>query len=158
MANSDVEHVWQLIESISFCMMSTLTGTQLHSRPMGAFARPNEGMIYFFTDVRAHKGDEIRRFPKVCLAFADPRGQKYLSISGPAVVSSDREKIRELWSIPARLWWESPDDPNIRLIAVTPEEAEYWDSPGNFTSNIKVAFGIATGVHPDPGDHRKVSI
>jgi len=56
------------------------------------------------------------------------------------------------------VWWESPEDPNIRVIAVTPEEAEYWDAPGNLASNIKVAFGLATGRHLDPGDHRKVAI
>lgn len=139
-------------------MLSTMTGTKLRSRPMGAFAKPEEGIIYFFTDVRADKDDDIRRFPKVCLAFADPYAQKYVSISGSAVISADRKKIEELWSIPAKVWWESPHDPNIRLIAVTPEEAEYWDSPGNFASNIKVAFGIATGRHLDPGDHGKVAI
>jgi len=96
MANGDVEHVWKLVESISYCMLSTLTGTKLRSRPMGAFARPEEGMIYLLSDVRAHKHDEIRKFPKVCLAFADPRGQKYVSISGSAAISSDRKKIREL--------------------------------------------------------------
>jgi general stress protein 26 len=158
MANSDVEHIWKLIESISLCMLTTLTGTKLRSRPMSAFARPEEGIIYFLTDARAHKDDEIRKFPKVCLAFADPRGQKYVSISGSAVISSDRKKIEELWSIPAKVWWESPDDPSIRIIAVTPEDAEYWDSPGNLASNIKVAFGMATGRHLDPGDHKKVAI
>src|SRR3954451_4128107 len=158
MANNDVERVWELIGSISFCMLSTWTGNRLRSRPMGAFVRPQEGIIYFLTDERAHKDDEIRQFPKVGLAFADPHGQKYVSISGTAQMSADRKKIEELWSIPAKLWWETPDDPNIRIIAVTPEEAEYWDAPGNLISNLKVAFTMMTGKHLDPGDHKKVAI
>src|SRR4051812_41681239 len=158
MANNDVEHVWKLIKSISFCMLSTWTGSELRSRPMGAFVRPKEGLIYFLTDVRAHKDEEIREFPKVCLAFADPHRQKYVSISGSAKTVIDRQKIEDLWSIPAKIWWESPEDPNIRLITVTPEHAEYWDAPGNVISDIKVALGLLTGTHPDPGDHMKVDM
>ena len=158
MPSTDVEHVWKLIESISFCMLSTWTGTELRSRPMGAFVRPQDGIIYFLTDVRAHKDDEIREFPKVCLAFADPGEQKYVSVSGSAKMSADKKKIEELWSIPAKVWWDSPSDPNIRVIAVTPEYAEYWDTPGNFISNMKVAFSLVTGKHLDPGEHKKVPI
>jgi general stress protein 26 len=157
MAEMTVDHVWDLMESVRFCMLSTWTGTKLRSRPMGAFVRRKEGAIYFFTDIRAHKDEEIARFPKVCLGFASTSGQKYVSASGVAEINSDREKIRELWSIPVKIWWDSPDDPNIRLIKVRPEEAEYWDSPGNVVSSVTVAFALLTGAHVDYGDHQKVS-
>jgi general stress protein 26 len=101
------------MESVQFCMLSTWNGTKLRSRPMGAFVQRQEGVIYFFTDVRAHKDEEIREFPKVCLAFAETGGQKYVSVSGIAEINSDRNKIKELWSIPVKIWWESPEDPNI---------------------------------------------
>lgn len=146
------------MKKIEFCMFSSWTGTKLRSRPMGAFVRPDESAIYFLADARAHTDDEVREFPQVCLAFADPRGQKYLSVSGMAEISDDRAKIREQWSVPAKVWWESPDDPNIRVIKVVPEEADYWDSPGTLVSNIKMAFALATGTHPNPGDHRKLAM
>jgi len=158
MAEATVERAWDLMESVRFCMLSTWNGTHLHSRPMGAFVRRDENAIYFLTDVRRHKDDEIRQYPQVCVAFADTGGQKYVSVSGRAEVSSDRQKIKELWSIPAKVWWDSPDDPNIRVIKVAPVEAEYWDSPGTVISNIKMAVALATGTHLDPGDHRKVPL
>jgi Pyridoxamine 5'-phosphate oxidase like len=52
----------------------------------------------------------------------------------------------------------APEDPNVRLIKFTPEEAEYWDAPGNVVSDVKMAFALATGIHPDPGDHEKVAL
>ena len=55
-------------------MLSNWTGTELRSRPMGAFVRRAEGAIYFFTDECTHKDDEIRQYPQICLAFADPSG------------------------------------------------------------------------------------
>jgi general stress protein 26 len=157
MSAHGIERVWELMESVRFCMLSTWNGRELRSRPMGAFVRREEGVIYFFTDARAHKDEEIVRFPNVCLAFADTSGQKYASVSGTAEIVSDRAIVKELWSIPTRLWWQSPDDPNLRLIKVTPQDAEYWDTPGNVVSSIKVAFVLATGKHVSYGDHTKVS-
>ena len=155
---ADVERAWALMEKVRFCMLSTWNGRKLHSRPMGAFISRQERTIYFFTDARAEKGEEIRRYPRVCLAFADIKGQKYVSVSGTAQISSDRKKLEELWSIPARVWWEKPDDSNVRLIKFTPEEAEYWDAPGNLVSNIRMVIALATGPHPDAGEHKKVAL
>ena len=86
MAQADVNRVWTLMESVRFCMLSTWTGTELRSRPMGAFVRRDEGLIYFFTDGRAHKDEEISAYPQVCLAFGDPTEQQYVSVSGVAEV------------------------------------------------------------------------
>src|SRR5438046_694513 len=97
-ANDNIERIWELMKSISFCMFSNWDGTRLHSRPMGAFVRRDENAIYFFTDHRAHKEEEIRQFPNVCLAFADTHRQKYVSLSGTAEIGADREKIKELWA------------------------------------------------------------
>jgi hypothetical protein len=39
-----------------------------------------------------------------------------------------------------------------------PQEAEYWDAPGNLVSSVKVAFALVTGAHVDYGEHKKVSL
>lgn len=156
MAGTDLDRVWELMESVRLCMLSNWDGRRIHSRPMAAFVRRQEGALHFFTDDRAHKDDEIRRFPQVCLAFADASGQKYISVSGLARITEDREKMRELWSAGAKVWWGSPDNPNLRLLTVIPESAEYWDAPGTLVSAFKVAFALATGRHLDPGEHKRV--
>lgn len=154
----DTDRVWALMEKISICMLSTRDGEQIRSRPMGAYVRRQENAVYFLTDVRRHKDDEIQKFSNVCLAFADASGQKYVSMTGRAAVSNDRGKIRELFSTPAKAWWDSADDPNIRVLKVTPNDAEYWDSPGTVVSYIKMAAAAATGTRPDIGDNRKVAM
>jgi len=153
----DVDRAWALMKSLRFCMLTTGTGTSLRSRPMGAFVRPNETAIYFFADTRAHIDDDIRQYPQLHLAFADPHRQKYVSVFGTGQVSSDPLTIKDLWSIPAKIWWDRPDNSNICIIKVVPHEAEYWDAPGNLISNLKIAFALATGTHPDPGDHKRVT-
>jgi general stress protein 26 len=156
MTEDDIDRLWRLMENIRLCMFSNWDGNRIHSRPMGALVRREEGAVYFLTDARAHKDDEIRRYPRVCLAFADTDGQKYVSISGTARLSADRDKIKQLWSLGAKVWWGDPENPDLRLITVQPEEAEFWDSPGRLISNLKAAFALATGTHLSPGKHQQV--
>jgi general stress protein 26 len=155
---NDIAKVWKLVEKIGFCMLTTQAGADLRARPMSAHAEEIENAVYFLTDVASHKDDEIARHPNVCLAFADSKGQKYVSISGTAQVQNDREKIRDLWATPAKAWWNDADDPSIRVLKVTPSSAEYWDSPGTVISYIKMAAAAVSSSRPDMGDNAKVNM
>ena len=154
----DASKAWDLIEKIGFCMLTTRTGSDLRARPMAAHAERMESAIYFLTDTDGHKDDEIARNPNVCLAFADSRGQKYVSVSGTAEVLNDRARIRDLWATPAKAWWDSPEDPSIRVLKVTPDFAEYWDSPGTLISYVKMAAAAVSRAKPDMGDNAKVTL
>jgi general stress protein 26 len=125
---------------------------------MGAYVRREDNAVYFLSDAGKHKEAEIEQYSKVCLAFADTSGQKYVSLAGHAEVTNDRAKIRELWGTPAKAWWNSPDDPNIRVLKVTPAEAEYWDAPGATVAYVKMAAAALTGNRPDMGENRKVAM
>ena len=149
---------WDLAEKVGFCMLTTTSGTHLKARPMSAYAERTENAFYFLTDVASHKDEEVARYPNVCLAFADAKGQKYVSVSGAATIQNDREKIRDLWATPAKAWWENADDPSIRILKVTPSSAEYRDSPGIVVSYIKMAAAAVTSAKPDMGDNAKVQM
>ncbi|MGA1834340.1 pyridoxamine 5'-phosphate oxidase family protein [Rhizobium wenxiniae] len=157
-AADDTTKVWDLAETIGFCMLTTVNGSDLRARPMSAYAERNEDAFYFLTDVASHKDDEVAKQPHVCLAFADSKGQKYVSVSGTAEVQNDREKIRQLWATPAKAWWDNPDDPSIRILKVTPAFAEYWDSPGTVISYIKMAMAALGHGRPGMGDTAKVEM
>jgi general stress protein 26 len=81
-----------------------------------------------------------------------------VSISGTARVSNDRVKIRELFSTPAKAWWDSAEDPNIRVLKFTPADAEFWDAPGTVISYVKMAAAAVSGSRPNLGDNRKVAL
>jgi general stress protein 26 len=153
---SDSDRVWDLMDKISTCMLTTHDGDHLRSRPMAAFVRRDEDAVYFLGDARRHKDEEIEQNPNVGLAFAD--GQRFVSVTGRASVSQDKAKIKDLWSPMVKAWWESPDDPNIRLITVTPDDAEFWDGPGKIIGTIKLIAAAATTSRPSYGENRKVSM
>ena len=118
----------------------------------------DEDAIYFLTDVNGVKDDQIDEFPIVTLAFADTGGNKYLSITGKAKVTNDRAKIKELWTPDNKAFWDSENDPAIRLITVTPDDAELWDSPGKIVSTVKMLTAAVTGAKVELGNNRKVTM
>lgn len=154
----DVERTWQLIGKIGIAMLVTRDGEELRARPMAAHVAEDDNAIYFLTDARRHKDVEIAQSPQVNLSFADPGGQTYVSVSGTAAVSNDRAAIKRLFSTAAKAWWSSADDPDIRVLTVTPHHAEYWDASGKLVRAIKMAAAAATGTRPELGDNRKVSM
>ena len=156
MPASDVDRVWELMARISICMLTTHDGARIRSRPMAAFVRRNDDAVYFLTDALDHKDEEIGDNPNVGLGFAD--GQKFVSVSGHAAISRDTSKIRELWGPSAKAWWDSPDNPNIRLLTVTPDEAEFWEGPGKIIGAIKMVSAAATSTRPNYGENRKVAM
>jgi general stress protein 26 len=156
--DGDIDRVWTLMRKISFCMLSTHDGEDIRSRPMSAHVEREEDAIYFLTDITSHKDEDIARNPNVGLAFADPGGQKFVALTGRASVSNDRAKIKELWSAPAKAFWDSADNPSIRVLTVTPKDAQYWDSPGLVLSYISMVAAAVTNTRPAMGDSAKVKL
>ena len=154
----DQDRVWELMKKIGFAMLVTHDGDKLRARPMSACLDRDANEILFLTDARRHKDDEIARHPGVNLSFADAGSQKYVSLTGNATVSNDRAKIKKLFTMPAKAWWDSAEDPNIRVLKITPDDAEFWDSPGTVISYVKMAAAAVTGTRPEIGDNRKVAM
>jgi general stress protein 26 len=107
----DRAKVWAMMEKLGICMLSTRDGEEIRARPMAAHPVEDEDAVYFLTDAESHKDTEIAQNPHVGMAFADPAGHTYLSVTGRAVVSNDRAKIRELFSTPARPGGTAPTIP-----------------------------------------------
>src|ERR1700704_6732350 len=92
----NVDRAWELMKKIGFAMLVTRDGDKLRARPMSAYLERESNAIYFLTDARRHKDEEIARNPGVNLSFANASDQKYVSITGHAAVSNDRARIKQL--------------------------------------------------------------
>jgi general stress protein 26 len=118
------------------------------------------GNLWFFTSVSSHKVSEIENTPKVNVSFADPENQRYVSVTGVANLVRDRKKIEELWRPEFRMWFpEGKDDPEIALMQIKLEKAEYWDSPSS-TIGFALSFvsSLITGKQPDFGENKKLDL
>ena len=159
---NDLEKLRELVKDIDFCMLTTVDESDdLHSRPMSSNGDIDaNGDIWFFTKGSSHKVSEIVKLPRVNVSFADPDNQRYISVSGSAQLVRDRAKIDELWRPQFKIWFaEGKDDPEIALLRVRLEKAEYWDSPSS-TIGYALSFvtSLVTGKQPDLGENRKVDL
>ena len=157
---SQLDHVWEIAKKIKTCMLTMLSAGRMRSRPMHAMPDRETGCLWFITDQRGAKDEEIRAAPDVCLAFADTSSNTYLSLTGRAEMLRDVAKIRELWSAEAQAWWpKGPTDADVRVLRVIPEAAEYWDTRGNsVTIALKLAAARLSGFPPDLGENKTVRL
>ena len=156
MAKSDLDRVWEFIEKESIGLLTTQHGEELRTRPMGINPKRAEDAIYLLTDAKTHKADEIEKDPNVSLTVGG--GTSYVAVAATATVANDRQKIRELWSPFVKAWWDSPDDPDIRVLTLTPRSAEFWDSPGKVVAYVAMLAAAVTGSKPKVGENRKVAM
>ena len=154
--NDHVERVWELAKRIGIAMFVTWDGKEQRARPLAAAVEKDEGAIYFLTDVNGKKDEQIAAFPHVSVTFADHKHSKFVALSGKATLSNDRAKIKEIWGPFAKAWWDSPEDPAIRVIKVVPQDAELWDSPGRIVTTISMLAAAVTGRSPKIGENAKV--
>lgn len=126
-----VAKIAELIHGIRFAMFTSVDESgKLLSRPMATQQTPFDGTVWFFTQRDTEKVDEFRRNPNVNVAYADPKGNRWVSLSGTASLVNDMDRKRELWQEPLKAWFpKGLDDPSLTLIRVDAESAEYWDSP-----------------------------
>src|SRR5262245_2001392 len=82
----------ELIKYIRIAMMTTVGEDGMpHSRPMATQQMECDGELWFFTLWSTHKTKEIEENPKVNLAYADPNGNTYVSVSGTSHLLRDEE-------------------------------------------------------------------
>lgn len=154
------EHdVWKAIKNVRIAMLTTVDDGELVSRPMASLARPDDGCIYFVTRMDAKVG-EIGQAARVNLAYADIKTNLYVSVSGDAQTSQDRDKLRELWSMWVEAWLpEGPDGEDVALVTVRPTHAKIWDGTSSALIYAgKVLKAVATQHPPDGGTVAQVEL
>jgi general stress protein 26 len=154
-----VDRVWDVIDKVGICMMTTRSADGLRARPLEARPDRDAGLIWFVTDVRGHKDDEIAAHSEVGLVFIDHKEKAYLSLTGSAEVHDDHAKAAEIWKKTDDVWWDGPDDPSVRVLRFEPLRAELWDGPASAAvAAFEFAKARATGTKPKLGENRKVTV
>lgn len=156
-----VKHLRKLIEKIEYCMMTTATPDGvLRSRPMANQELDANNDVWFFTKENSGKADELRNDSHINLSYSDPKGSRFVSVSGRGTIVRDAAKAKELWSPVLKAWFpDGLEDPDLVLLKVRIEQAEYWDSA---TSKMVELFGfvkaLVTGTEFEPGETAKVDL
>lgn len=148
----------QLIEPIPVSMMTTIDADHaLVSRPMTVLEMDADGALWFFTDLRSSKVEQLQ---SVNLSFVDVDHGHYVSLSGHAEVFANPTRAEALWTEFARPWFpDGPESPNLALLKFVPAIAEYWDAPSSkmvrvlaMITTVDTGERIAVGEPARPDD------
>lgn len=111
-------------------MLTTISEDGLVSRPMKTQDVEFDGNLWFLTKKDSGKFHELLRNQHVNVAYADT---SFVSIRGKAELVEDKEKLKQFWNpMYEELLEITYDDPNLVLIKIRAETAEYWDTGNKF--------------------------
>ena len=125
-----IETLDRLTRDIRVAMLTTtMPDGSLRARPMATPQKGFDGEFWFFTGWATEKVHELLQDQHVNLAFVKPEDSRYVSVSGRATIIRDRAKAQALWSPAYQAWFpKGVEDPNLALLRVRVEQAEYWDA------------------------------
>ncbi len=159
--NPDIKKLADMMKGIKFAMLTTVEEDgSLHSRPMTTQEVEFDGDLWFFTRADAPKVWEAGHHRQVNVSFADPDKSKFISASGTARLVRDRAKMEELWKAPYKIFFpQGLEDPEIALLKINVEKAEYWDSsPTAIGRAFDFAKAYITKDVSKLGDHAKIEV
>ncbi len=148
-----IHRAWSIAQKTYAATLITVEATTPVARPMSAHVDEHSHTISFLTAADSRKmGNHGERG---VVFFID--GNSYVSVTGTISVANDRARIRELWTPFAKAWWDSPNDPAIRVLDVIPSDIEIWDGPNKLFAGALMLGAAVTGTKPKIGDHAKIS-
>ena len=155
------EKFYELVEDIEIAMMTTRRPDgHLRSRAMANQKRAPGADLWFVTTEGSDKLSDLDHDPHLNLAYYRDSSKEWISVSGMATLSRDRDQIRELYAPDWKMWFAeegdprhgTADDPRMVLIGVTMHAAEFLevDKPKPVVL-FELVKGWITRTEPDIG-------
>jgi len=161
---STQQTLWALIKDIKFGMLTHRHANgELHSHPLTTqnASSDEDASLYFFISYKSEMAQRLPLDGHVNVSYAHPGDDRYVSVSGHAVIEEDQAKKDALWSPMAKAWFPGGvTDPDLALLVVTIGHAEYWDvKESKMMQLAKMAKAAITGKPPEHlGEHKEMNL
>ncbi len=156
--SDEVEKLVEIIKDIKVAMLTTHVPDGLESRPLSVTEVGSDADVWFFTTASSDVAKQVSKDQEANAAFSNDKC--WVSLSGKAKLVTDVAKKKELWnSAVAAFSSHEPESPELVLIQLESDSAQYWENPGGVlslaTSWVK---GKVTGEPARPGDSATVDL
>jgi general stress protein 26 len=140
--SDDARSLDEIMENGPITMLVT---ADQKARPMTVLEQDG-ARLSFLTDRTTAWMEEMTENEQVAVVISDPDDSVFVSLTGTARVSADKETLDELWSPALEAWFDGRDDPNLVALHVDVHDGEYWDGPGTGPGRaLRGLAGIVTG-------------
>jgi general stress protein 26 len=159
--------LYDMIEDIDTAMFTTRRSNgHLVSRPMANQVAADGADLWFVSAKDSSKLDDLAHDSHVNLSYYKDRTREWVSVSGIAKVSTDRQKIHELYRPDWKVWFGdeggelagTADDPRMVLIGVDIEAATFMEvTKPQPVVLFELVKGLVTGKAPEIGETHSVT-
>lgn len=158
--NSTYEELSELLKDFRFSMVTFVTDEgHLHSAPMTTQNDAFNGIVWFLGSKKSELVKNISSNPQVNLGYSNTSNNDYVSINGVAENVIDEVILDEIWSPAYEAFFEhGKSDPDIQLIRVVCNGAQYWKGSGTLVTLYKLAKASVTGETEDLGTSKSISL
>ncbi len=113
---------------------------QLRARPMAIADIDDISVLRFVTSVDSDKVDEMLADDRILVTMQS--SSAYLTITGTAKVSNDKNELKEIWKPALDAWFDDGvEDPRAAVIEVRGTFAEFWEMSA--PSKLRYMFEMA---------------
>ena len=158
----ELSKLFEMIDELDTAMLTTRRRDgHLVSRAMANQKRAAGADLWFVTIAGAHKLEDLASDTHVNLAYYKDRTREWISVSGIAKVSRDRDVIRALYMPDWKVWFPeegdprhgTAEDPRMVLIGVDVHSAVFLEvNKPQPVVLYEIAKGWLTGTQPDIGE------
>jgi len=158
---TELDTFYEMVEDIGIAMMTTRRPDgHLESRAMANQKRAAGADLWFVTAEGTGKLRSLEADPHINLSYYKDRTREWISVSGLATISRDRQKIRELYAPDWKMWFPdegdarhgTPDDPRLVLIGVSIHGAVFLEvNKPQPVVLYELMKGWLTGTEPELG-------
>jgi general stress protein 26 len=140
--SDDARSLDEIMESGPITMLVT---ADQKARPMTVLEQDGS-RLSFLTDRTTEWMEEMTENEQVAVVISDPDDHLFVSLTGTAHVSEDKDTLDELWSPALEAWFDGREDPNLVALHVDVHDGEYWDGPATGAGRaLRGLAGIIAG-------------
>lgn len=144
------QKIAEIIDTAPMAMMATrLLKVPFSICPMKTLKADPDGRLYFLSGTNTEHYEDITEDNRVQLLYSDEEQGKYISVYGKAAVDTDRSRIEALWDPDLSAWFDGKDDPDLVLLEVSVESAQFWDADQNRLLPLIEGAGVIAPDQPD---------
>ena len=129
-----IDKLKELVDRIDIGMMATYPKNDqyIYSVPMSRQEVDEHGNIWFLFSAKCNTHKNLLSDNRISILFAKPSDYTFLTVHGTGEILRDQARIDKYWNPFMEGWFEmGKDDPDIRILKVSVEDANYWDTQSN---------------------------
>lgn len=127
--NEGIIKIKKIISGCTVGMMATnLVKIPFSVCPMTTLEIDDQANLLFFSNRNSDHYKDINNDNRVQILYSNEVTHEYLSLFGNAVELMDQNMVDKLWNPMVSAWFDGTEDPDLVLLSVNIDQAQYWDS------------------------------